>query len=57
MTKIYFILSVVGWAWLVLVGLFLIVRLTIKRKSARGFVVVPPRSDVMSSTGGGGNAA
>ena len=57
MTKIYFILSVVGWAWLVLVGLFLVIRLAIKRKSARGFDVVEPRSDVMNSTGGGGDAA
>lgn len=30
MNNLYFILSVAGWAWLVLVALFLVIRLRIK---------------------------
>ncbi len=44
MTKLYFILSVIGWAWLVLVAVFLIIRFTIGRRTKRGFEVIQARS-------------
>ena len=43
MSRLYFILSVAGWAWLVIVAIFLVVRLTLVRKTPpRGFDVVEP---------------
>jgi hypothetical protein len=55
MTKMYFILSVAGWAWLVLVAVFLVIRFTILKKPTRGFdVVEPPRGDASRPGGGGG---
>ena len=55
MTRLYVILSVVGWAWLVLVGIFLIIRFTLGRKRTRGFDVIEPRSgNNPAQTHGGG---
>jgi hypothetical protein len=44
MNRMYFILSVVGWAWLFVVAVFLVVRLLIapKRREPRGFDVIEP---------------
>ena len=36
MNKMYFILSVAGWAWLVVVALFLVIRLGIRDKRTPG---------------------
>jgi hypothetical protein len=54
MSRLYVILSVAGWAWLVIVSIFLIVRLTLVRKTPpRGFDVVDPRAaDVPPRRGG-----
>ena len=42
MTRMYFILSVAGWAWFGVVAMFLVVRLTFARKTTepRGFDVM-----------------
>ncbi len=53
MTKMYFILSVAGWAWLVLVAIFLVFRLLVKRGPVKGFDVVSPRVDVPTGAPGG----
>ena len=39
MNKMYFILAVAGWAWLVVVAVFLTIRLTILDRHKRGFDV------------------
>jgi hypothetical protein len=58
MSRLYFILSVAGWAWLVIVAIFLIVRLTLVRKApARGVDVIdPPTVDVPPAEGRIGEA-
>jgi len=50
MSRLYFILSVAGWAWLGIVAIFLVVRLTLVRKAPpRGFDVVEPgKADTLS---------
>lgn len=58
MTRMYFILSVVGWAWLVLVALFLVFRHFVKRKPVRGFDVVASHADAQTrASGAGGDVA
>jgi hypothetical protein len=44
MSRLYYILSVAGWAWLFVVAVFLVVRLLIapKRREPRGFDVIEP---------------
>ena len=44
MSRLYYILSVAGWAWLFVVAMFLVVRLLIapKRREPRGFDVMEP---------------
>ena len=43
MTHMYRILAIAGWAWLVLVAVFMVIRLTVVRRKTRGFDVVAPR--------------
>jgi hypothetical protein len=47
MSQMYFILTVVGWPWLVVVGICLAIALVRKSKmeKAHGFEVVRPKSD------------
>ena len=58
MSRLYFILSVAGWVWLVIVAIFLVVRLTLVRKAPpRGFDVIdPPKADVPRAEGRIGDA-
>ena len=44
MSRLYYILSVAGWAWLFVVAVFLVVRLLIapKRREPRGLDVIEP---------------
>lgn len=42
MTKLYFILSVAGWAWLLVVAVYLVIRFTILHRRTRGFEVIEP---------------
>ena len=58
MSRLYFILSVAGWAWLVVVAVFLVVRLTLVRKAPpRGFDVHVPRGADVPTRGQGVNDA
>ena len=52
MSRLYFILSVEGWAWLVIVAIFLVVRLTLVRKAPPRGDVAEPRSGDAPSHGG-----
>ena len=58
MSRLYVILSVAGWAWLVIVAIFLVVRLTLVRKTPpRGFDVIDPaNADAPPAEGRIGNA-
>ena len=58
MSRLYFILSVAGWAWLAIVAIFLVVRLTlVGKKPATGFdVIAPPKADAPPTQGRIGNA-
>ena len=44
MSRLYYILSVAGWAWLVVVAVFLVVRVLIapRRRERGGVVVLEP---------------
>ncbi|HEV2292639.1 MAG TPA: hypothetical protein VGR35_02215 [Tepidisphaeraceae bacterium] len=53
MTKVYFILSVAGWVWLVIVAIFLVIRFTIMKRHTRGFDVIETRRGDVPAQGGG----
>ncbi len=49
MSKMYFILSVLGWTWFVIAALFLVIRLNIKLKARQGFDVLTRQTDETSA--------
>ena len=56
MTHMYRILAIAGWAWLVLVAVFIVIRLTIVRRKTRGFDVVAPSAMPSETSAGGADA-
>ena len=56
MTYMYKILAIAGWAWLVVVAVFLVVRLMIVRRRTRGFDVIAPSATPSETSAGGADA-
>ena len=56
MTHMYKILAIAGWAWLVVVAVFMVIRLTIVRRKTRGFNVIAPTTTSGETSVGGADA-